>query len=249
MSNSSLVDYTKFSPNYSTRTAKIDKITIHHMAGILTVEQCGDIFANSKQQASSNYGIDGNGRVGLYVSESNRSWASSNSYNDNRAVTIEVANSKVGNPWPVNDVAYEKLIQLCVDICQRNGIAFLNYTGNSYGNLTMHKMFTATACPGPYLEERFPAIAEEVNKRLKNGSIYPVQMGDEDMTYEQFKQFMNQYLNEADSSNPSSWAKDACDKAIKKGILKGDGKGAYNWQKPLTREAFLVLQERMGLLK
>jgi hypothetical protein len=166
MSNSSLVDYTKISPNKTVRQGKISKITIHHMAGNYTVEKCGDIFAPTSRQASSNYGIGTDGRVGLYVPENYRSWASSNEGNDHVAVTIEVANDQIGGNWHVSDKALEKLIDLCVDICKRNGIEKLNFTGNKNGNLTMHKYFAATACPGPYLESKFPYIANEVNKRL-----------------------------------------------------------------------------------
>jgi hypothetical protein len=166
MSNSSLVDYTKISPNKTVRQGKISKITIHHMAGNYTVEKCGDIFAPTSRQASSNYGIGTDGRVGLYVPENYRSWASSNAGNDHVAVTIEVANDQIGGNWHISDKALEKLIDLCVDICKRNGIEKLNFTGNKNGNLTMHKYFAATACPGPYLESKFPYIANEVNKRL-----------------------------------------------------------------------------------
>lgn len=170
MSNSSLVDVTILSPNCnSPRNNTINKITIHHMAGNLTVERCGELFASPDRQGSSNYGIGTDGRVGLYVDEGDRAWTSSSPSNDNQAVTIEVANSEHGEEWPVSDAAFEKLIDLCVDICQRNGIERLNFTGDATGNLTMHKYFAATNCPGPYLEARFPEIADRVNARLLNG--------------------------------------------------------------------------------
>lgn len=167
MGNSNLVDYVRISPNSTNpRNHKIDTIIIHHMAGNLSVESCGEVFASSSRQASSNYGIDSNGRVGLYVHEENRSWCSSNREVDQRGITIEVANSTTGGEWPVSQKAYDKLIDLCVDICQRNGIPSLNFTGDKTGNLHMHKWYTNTLCPGPYLEARFPEIASEVNARL-----------------------------------------------------------------------------------
>lgn len=170
--NSSLVNYKKISPyRNSTRknstynpTGKITKITIHHMAGNLSVETCGKVFQTSG--ASANYGIGSDGRVGLYVEEKDRSWASYSPSNDYVAVTIEVANCKGKPNWEVNDTAYNKLIDLCVDICKRNGIKKLNFTGDASGNLTMHQYFIATACPGPYLKGKFQDIADEVNKRL-----------------------------------------------------------------------------------
>ena len=184
MSNSSLVTYTQLSPNYSKRTAQISKITIHHMAGNLSVETCGKVFSRESRQASSNYGIGTDGRIALYVDESNRAWTSSNRDNDNVAVTIEVANDEIGGNWHVSDKAMQSLIALCVDICRRNGIKKLNFTGDKSGNLTMHKWFKATECPGKYLESKFPYIAEQVNKQLNaitdaanNSKIYRVQVG------------------------------------------------------------------------
>lgn len=174
MSNSNLVNYTKKSPNCTKpRHYKIDAIVIHHMAGNLSVETCGNVFASSKTQASANYGIDSNGRVGLYVDEANRSWATANREIDNRAVTIEVANCKTGGDWPVSAKALDKLIDLCVDICERNDIKELNYTGDKGGNLHMHCWYAATACPGPYLKSKFSYIAREVNKRLSQGAKTP----------------------------------------------------------------------------
>ena len=176
MSNSSLVSYTKLSPNCDhPRNHAIDKITIHHMAGDLSVETCGNLFANPNREASANYGIGSDGRVGLYVDEGDRAWASASPSNDNRAVNIEVANDATGGDWPVSAAAYSKLIDLCVDICQRNGIKALNYTGGADGNLTEHRMFMATACPGPYLHEHMPRIAAEVNNRL-NKTAHPFEI-------------------------------------------------------------------------
>lgn len=173
MSNSPLVNYTRISPNKSKRTKPITKITIHHMAGNLSVETCGNVFAPSSRQASSNYGIDSKGRVGMYVEEKDRAWTSSNAANDQMAVTIEVANDGGAPNWHVSDTALAKLIELCTDICKRNGIKKLNYTGDKNGNLTRHNMFIATTCPGPYLQSKFEYIAKEVNKNLAESDKKP----------------------------------------------------------------------------
>ena len=186
MSNSPLVNYTKISPNSSNpKKDSIKKITIHHMAGNLTVETCGNVFAPASRQASSNYGIGTDGRIGMYVEEKNRAWTSSSAANDHQAITIEVANDQIGGDWHVSDKALSKLIELCVDICKRNGIKKLNYTGDATGNLTRHNMFAPTSCPGPYLQSKYPYIEEEVNKRLNSdaapstgsGAMYYVQTG------------------------------------------------------------------------
>lgn len=180
MSNSSLVNHIQLSPNFTPMSNKKNEIiVIHHMAGKLSVEQCGAVFAPVSRKASSNYGVDGNGRIGLYVEEKNRSWATSSKACDSKAITIEVANSVVGGNWAVSDKALASLINLCVDICKRNGIKQLNYTGDKRGNLHMHKWYAATGCPGEYLGSKFPYIASEVNKRLNGNtdSTTPSQSG------------------------------------------------------------------------
>lgn len=150
--------------HYNTRDHKIDKITIHHQAGNLTPEQAAQ--ATQSRGGSWNYCITSQGTTGCMIDEQYRAWTSSSRENDMRAVTIEVANDQIGGNWHVSDKAMAALVNLCVDICKRNGIKKLNFTGDKNGNLTMHKMFAATACPGPYLEGKMPWIASEVNKRL-----------------------------------------------------------------------------------
>ena len=167
--NSSLICHTHLSPyNSGLRTHPISKITIHHMAGNLSVETCGNVFQTS--ESSSNYGVGTDGRMAMYVEEKNRSWASCSSWNDNRAVTIEVANCEYGGNWRVSDKALASLIKLCVDICKRNGMPKLEYTGDKNGSLTIHSMFAATACLGPYLKSKLTYIANEVTKQLNGGS-------------------------------------------------------------------------------
>lgn len=187
MSNSKLATYTKISSHSTPRNHKIDKITIHHMAGNLSVETCGQAFCGNRE-VSSNYGIGTDGRIALYVDEKNRAWSTTNPENDHRAINIEVANDGGAPIWHVSDKALEATIALCVDICQRNGMPGLTYTGDKNGTLTLHKYFKATACPGPYLESKMPYIAQEVNRRLEQakagttggtaGSVlYRVQVG------------------------------------------------------------------------
>ena len=137
------------------------------MAGNLSIETCGRVFDSRARQASSNYGVGTDGRVGMYVEEKHRAWTSSNRANDQVAVTIEVANDVTGGNWHVSDKALAATIELVVDICKRNGIKELKFTGDSKGNLTLHNMFANTNCPGPYLESKIPYIVREVNAELK----------------------------------------------------------------------------------
>lgn len=167
MSNSPLVVYTKLSPNCNKpRNKKIDAIVVHHMAGNASIETCGNIFAKSSRRASSNYGIGSDGRIAMYCEEANRSWCSSSGAIDHRAVTIEVANDGGAPNWHVSDKAFNSLVNLCADICKRNGIKKLVYTGDKTGNLHMHKWYAATGCPGPYLSSKFPELADKVNAIL-----------------------------------------------------------------------------------
>lgn len=167
--NSPLVAYTKISPNRSVpRNQPITKITIHHMAGIMSVEQFGGLVANPARQMSSNYCIGSDGRIGLFCPESDRSWCSSSAWNDNRAITIEVSNCQVGEPWAISDKVYGSLIKLCVDICKRNGIKKLEFTGDRNGSLTYHYMFAATACPATWIKNHTQDICNKVNAQLND---------------------------------------------------------------------------------
>lgn len=173
MSNSSLVNYTRISPNRtSPRRGTIKNIIIHHMAGNLSVETCGAVFAPSSRQASSNYGIGSDGRIAMYCPESDRAWTTGNQI-DHSSVTIEVADDKIGSPWHSSEKAMASLIKLCADICKRNGIKKLNYTGDKSGNLLMHKWYQSTDCPGTWLGNQFPYIASEVNKILSGSKQVP----------------------------------------------------------------------------
>lgn len=177
MSNSSLVSYTKISPcKTSPRNHEIDTITIHCVVGQCYVEALGTRFAQASVKASSNYGIGADGRIGMYVEEKDRSWCSSNSANDNRAITIECA-SDTKHPYAINDKVYKSLIQLCADICKRNNIKELKWKADKSligqpdkQNMTVHRWFAAKSCPGDYIYERLGQIASEVNAILKGES-------------------------------------------------------------------------------
>ena len=177
MSYSNLVSYVKLSPNATRpRTQKIDTVTVHMVVGQASVESLGALFAKPERQASSNYGIGSDGRIACFVEEEDRSWCTGSRENDHRAITIEVA-SDTTPPYAVNDKAYAALLDLLEDICRRHEMR-LNFTGDKTGNMTLHKWFQATDCPGQFLEERHPQIAAEVNRRLDGGDgLYRVQAG------------------------------------------------------------------------
>lgn len=172
--NSPLVAYTKLSPNHSgQREHAIDTITIHCVVGQCSVETLGSIFAPTSRQASCQYGIGSDGRVGMYCEEKNRSWCTSSSANDHRAVTIEVA-SDTKHPYAVKDNVFEVLIALVADICKRNGIKKLVWSTDKNErvnhlngcNMTVHRDYANKSCPGQYLYDRHGEIARRVNELL-----------------------------------------------------------------------------------
>lgn len=174
MSNSSLVTYKKItSHKTSPRTHAIDTITIHCIVGQWTAKQGCDYFASTDRECSANYVVGKDGSIGLSVDEADRSWCSSNKANDHRAITIEVA-SDTTHPYAVTDAAYNALIKLVADICQRNGIKKLVWSTNKNDrvnhlngcNMTVHRDFANKSCPGEYLYSRHGEIAAKVNAML-----------------------------------------------------------------------------------
>ena len=182
MSNSSLVNCTVKSPNHSgKRTHTIDRITPHCVVGQLSAENIGKCFINSNRKASCNYGIGADGRICLIVDEENRSWCSSSNANDQRAVTIEIASDKTA-PYAFKDAAYNGLVDLCEDICRRNGKkkllwiedknTALNYNPKSDEMLlTVHRWFANKSCPGDWMFARMGNLATEVTRRLEGTVI------------------------------------------------------------------------------
>lgn len=261
MSNSKLVTYTRLSPNCTRpRRHRIDTITIHCMAGDLSVESCGAVFANPARKASSNYGIDSKGRIALYVDEVNRSWCSGNADNDHRAITIEVANTVAAHPWPVSDAAYRALIDLLTDICQRNGIKKLLWRGDKSligqvdkQNMTVHRWFQNKACPGDYLYNRHGQIADEVNRKLE------IREGP-DMTEAQTrtiaKEEAKRLVAEATKGLsapvvfktfddlPEDWGRATVQKLLDRDLLQGTGDG-LNLSYDMLR--ILVVLDRAGI--
>lgn len=177
--NSPLAEMTSISPNRtSPRNQPISKITIHHWAGTGTLETFKNIVMNPNREMSANYAIDTYGHIGLFCPEGDRSWCSSSPWNDHRSVTIEVANSAYGDAsgWPISEASYKSLIKLCVDICKRNGIKKLEFTGDKNGSLTYHYFYSQTLCAGPWIRSRTTEICNLVNDQLNGGSsTQPIQ--------------------------------------------------------------------------
>ena len=226
MSNSPLVNFTHYSPHHSGKKVyPITRITPHHVVGLASVEALGKEFDGTRE-ASSNYGIGPDGRVGLYVDECNRAWTSGSYDNDSRAITIECADYPT-YPYELPDVVYNKLIELCVDICKRYGKTKLLWFGDKEKSLsyqpaddemvlTVHRWFAATACPGQWLMEHMADLAEQVTAKL--------------------------HVND---NTPAGWAKDAVNWAVQNSFLVGDNRGDLMLHSPITREQFCVILKRL----
>jgi len=167
MSNSSLVNVrVPADPsNYSSSAYRkpITNVTWHHMAGILTAEACGKIFARKGRGGSAHYGVGSDGKIGQYVDESCVAWHCGNWPNNQASVGIEISNSALGGNWPVGEAQFKLAVKLTADVMKRNGIkeAIVGKT------LTWHSMYQKTVCPGDYLRSQMERAAAEINKILK----------------------------------------------------------------------------------
>lgn len=260
MSNSPLVSYTQISPNRGNtvngkwkpdRTHKIDTITIHCVVGQLSVERLGEVFAPSSKQASANYGIGSDGRIGMYVEEKDRSWCSSNAANDNRAITIECA-SDTTDPYAINDKVYASLVKLCADICKRNGIKELKWKADKSligqvdkQNMTVHRWFAKKACPGDYIYNRLGKIANEVNELLNPTTNTPEE---ETMTLNDFKKLWNEMRAELKDNDAHTYSNEARKWALSNGLIEGVDDSNFNgaWMDYLTREQLVTVLYRFA---
>ena len=234
--NSPLVSYTLLSPNHSgQRTHAIDIITPHCVVGQASVQSLGQVFLPTARHASSNYGVGYDGKIGMYVEEKNRSWCSSSSANDNRAVTIEVASDNT-SPYAFKPAAYQGLIDLCVDICKRNGKKkllwlvdkdkTLAYTPKADEMLlTVHRWYANKSCPGDWMYSRMGDLAEKVTTILNNGEVVTPPVIDPTPTKELYRvrKAWNDEKSQIGTYNILENAKKEVDK--RKGYYVFDSKG------------------------
>lgn len=259
MSNSKLVVYTKLSPHCTKpRQGKIKGISIHTMAGPGSVEGCGQVFQSS--EASSHYGIGPDGRIGQYVLEENRAWCCSHKV-DHEVVTIEVSSiQSYEEPYECTAAAFESLINLCVDICQRNGIRELiwkegkqycpAFTGNwAVCNMVPHRYTTdkGKSCPGNYLFGKYGEIAERVNARLK-GEDEDMDINKllSEMTNEQAYELVKKAEIHAATLPDDDWSKKEgwWEKAQETGVSDGSSPVRH-----MKRNEVVAILGRLGLLK
>ena len=268
MSNSPLVSFTKISPfkgagrslwvGGQLKTFDIDRITPHCVVGQCSIEALGAEFVKTGKNASSNYGIGKDGRVGMYVEEKDRSWCSSSSANDVRAVTIECA-SDTFKPYAFTQEAYNSLVALCIDICRRNGKSKLLWFGDKNTTLnyqpapdemilTVHRWFATDgrSCPGDWMYSRMSALANSVTAALTPGTN-PTEEDNDVITYDQFVDMWTKLRRELQDNDSSPWSEEARKWAVDTGLVQGgstlpDGTNPnYMWEDLLTREQMVTI--------
>ena len=236
--NSSMVSYTKLSPNHSgQRTHSIDRITPHCVVGQCSVETLGNIFYPTSRQASCQYGIGVDGRVGMYCEEKNRSWCSSSNANDQRAVTIECA-SDTYSPYAMNSKVYDTLIKLCIDICKRNGKKkliwlgdkdkTLNYTPKSDEMvITVHRWFANKSCPGDWLYTRLGDLAAKVTAGLGASANTPTPQTPSKKVYYRVRKSWNDAKSQKGAFTVLAYAKRCADSNKGYYVFNEKGKAIY----------------------
>lgn len=254
--NSPLVTYTGLSPNHSgQRTHSIDRITPHCVVGQLSAESICGCFTSPSRKASCNYGIGADGRISLCVEEKNRSWCSSSSANDQRAVTIECASDKT-EPYAMNSKVYDSLINLCIDTCRRNGKKKLLWLGDKGKTLnyvpksdemvlTVHRWFANKSCPGNWLYARLGDLAEKVTAALGTPAEKPAESGGSSKLYRVRKTWADSRSQKGAFSVLSN-AKRCADSNSGYSVFDENGKRVYPTEKSVDDIASEVIRGNWG---
>lgn len=250
--NSPLVDFRRISPHRnSPRTLSFAnvrqlKFTWHHFAGRLSVETVGQIVQT--RQASYNYGIGFDGRIGQYVDDRDRSWASSSRENDHMAITIGLSNETLGPNWTVSDLVIDRAIALTVERCKNYGIKSIRFDGTPRGTFTSHDMFVATLCPGPFLSRRRQEFVDRINHLL---NIEEEDVMTQEQRYQEFIEFTARRRQELANLPESGWSQqEGWWELLTKPVEEG-GLGIINTNTPhldITREEFVAVLGRAGLI-
>ena len=206
--------------NYSPgRTQPIEYIVVHYTANSGDTAQNNlDYFARAKTGTSAHYFVDEN-EVCQSVQDTDTAWhCGSNNprhpYCRNaNSIGVEMCNSVGGVPEAVRG----------------RTAAFVRELMDKYGldssHVLRHYDVTGKRCPAPWVDN--PAEWMEFKKMLEE---------DDDMSYEQFEQYMNRYLTERNAKPADDWAKPYIQEAIDAGVMTDVGGTIASPQGFVTRQ-------------
>jgi hypothetical protein len=146
----SATGHVTLSPNY-----KKTSVTIHHNAGINTFQQILDGWKT--QPSSAHFDVDAEGDVAQYVETDKYAWAVGSTAGNQSSISIEQCNSGIGGNWPVSETTWKASARLAAWL-------FVHEIGEppTSSNLHPHHYWSATACPGPYMDGIWSEYLAEV---------------------------------------------------------------------------------------
>ena len=121
---------------------KIDKIVIHHNAGVLSIDQIWQVWQD--RQASAHYQITTTGEIGQLVWDGNTAWHAANQHINQTSIGLEFSNSAGANAdWPITNKTIEEGAHLVAAICKYYKLG----RPQAGKNVRFHREFTGTSCP------------------------------------------------------------------------------------------------------
>lgn len=164
------------------RTGTIQFFAIHHMI-ILNRDvnrndanlACYNTWINQGRQASAHYGVDGD-YVDQFVYDNNAAWANANYWANHNSIAVEHANATLDEPGTENDYVIDDRTFFNGARLVANGHLKFNITPKRNVTVRKHKEFTATGCPGPYMERhwtRYFDLMMDIYNQEKAGRPMP----------------------------------------------------------------------------
>lgn len=152
---------------------KIEFITIHHNAGVLSIDQIWQVWQT--RQASAHYQVTSSGEIGQLVNDSDTAWHAGNQWANRRSIGIEVSNSAGKNAdWPITDTAIRTAGRWAAALC------FYYKLGRPQAgrSIRFHREFSSTSCPyhlapGGKYHAALMAEAQRFYDELKAGRVHP----------------------------------------------------------------------------
>lgn len=121
---------------------KIDKVVIHHNAGVLSIDQIWQVWQT--RAASAHYQITTTGEIGQLVWDRDTAWHAANQHVNQTSIGLEFSNSAgAAQDWPITDKTIEEGAHLVAAICRYYKLG----RPQAGKNVRFHREFTSTSCP------------------------------------------------------------------------------------------------------